>query len=73
MGFSKSVGRKFGEHPNPTTEMGLKMGGELTYQPKWDPIGVDPQSCESLSKPGTKMVNPEPCKELERRPQPNRF
>ena len=24
---------------------------------------------ESQSKPGTKMVNPEPCKELERRPQ----
>ena len=28
---------------------------------KWTP--------ESQSKPGTKMVNPEPCKELERRPQ----
>ena len=26
-------------------------------------------SHESQSKPGTKMVNPEPCKELERRPQ----
>ena len=26
-------------------------------------------SSESPSKPGTKMVNPEPCKELERRPQ----
>ena len=25
---------------------------------------------ESQSKPGTKMVNPEPCKEMKRRPQP---
>ena len=31
------------ERPNPTTKMGSKMGGEFTYQPKWDPIGVDPQ------------------------------
>ena len=25
------------------TNIGSKMGGEFTYQPKWDPIGVDPQ------------------------------
>ena len=28
------------EHPNPTTKMGSKMGGEFTYQPKWDPKTV---------------------------------
>ena len=27
--------------PGPT-----KMGGEFTYQPKWDPIGFDPQPSE---------------------------
>ena len=27
------------EHPNPTT-VGSKMGGEFTYQPKWDPKTV---------------------------------
>ena len=25
------------EHPNPTTKIGSKMGGEFTYQPKRDP------------------------------------
>ena len=33
---------------------------------------MEPQrakTCESQSKPGTKMVDPEPCKELRRRPQ----
>ena len=25
------------------TKIGSKMGGEFTYQPKWDPIGVDPR------------------------------
>ena len=25
---------------NPTTKMGSKMGGEFTYQPKWDPKTV---------------------------------
>ena len=30
-----------GEHPK-TTQKGPKMGGELTYQPKWDPIGFEP-------------------------------
>ena len=25
------------------TRIGSKMGGEVTYQPKWDPIGFDPQ------------------------------
>ena len=29
------------EHPNPTTEIGSKMGSEFTYQPKWDPIGTE--------------------------------
>ena len=28
------------EHPNPTTKLGSKMGGEFTYQPKWDPKTV---------------------------------
>ena len=28
---------------NPTTKIDSKMGGEFTYQPKWDPIGSDPQ------------------------------
>ena len=28
------------EHPNPTTKIGSKMGGEFTYQPKWDPKTV---------------------------------
>ena len=26
------------------TKIGSKMGGEFTYQPKWDPISGDPQS-----------------------------
>ena len=28
------------EHPNPTTKIGSKMGGEFIYQPKWDPKTV---------------------------------
>ena len=24
------------------------MGGEFTYQPKWDPIGFDPQPCDAV-------------------------
>ena len=40
---SKSKARTPSEHPNPTTKIGSKMGGEFTYQPKWDPIGFDPQ------------------------------
>ena len=28
------------EHPNPTTKIKPKMGGEFTYQPKWDPKTV---------------------------------
>ena len=28
------------KHPNPTTKIGSKMGGEFTYQPKWDPKTV---------------------------------
>ena len=32
------------ERPNPTTKKGSKMGGEFTYQPKWDPIGFDNHS-----------------------------
>ena len=28
------------EHPNPTTKIKPKMGGEFTYQPKWDPKRV---------------------------------
>ena len=41
MGFS--IAKSNREHPNPTTKIGPKMGGEFTYQPKWDPIGSDPQ------------------------------
>ena len=28
------------EHPNPTTKIGGRMGGEFTYQPKSDPKTV---------------------------------
>ena len=35
-----SKARTPGEHPNPTTEIGSNMGGEFTYQPKWDPKTV---------------------------------
>ena len=28
---------------NPTTKIGILKCGEFTYQPKWDPIGFDPQ------------------------------
>ena len=38
-----SKSRTPSEHPNPTTNIGSKMGREFTYQPKWDPIGFDPQ------------------------------
>ena len=38
-----SKARTPSEHPNPTTKTGSKMGGEFTYQPKWDTIGFDPQ------------------------------
>ena len=39
-----------GQNPNRTpvniipTKIGSKMGGEFTYQPKWDPIGFDNHS-----------------------------
>ena len=33
-------GSKSSQHPNPTTKIGSKMGGEFTYQPKWDPKTV---------------------------------
>ena len=36
--WSKS--RTPSEHPNPSTKIGSKMGGEFTYQPKWDPKTV---------------------------------
>ena len=43
-----------GEHPNPTTKIGSKMG-EFTY-PKWDPIGFDNHSrmflCKSVGAAG---------------------
>ena len=28
------------KHPNPTTKLGSKMGGEFTDQPTWDPKAV---------------------------------
>ena len=36
-----SKAKSHSEHPNPTTQMETKMGGEFAYQPKWDPIGFD--------------------------------
>ena len=36
-----SKARTRSENPIPT-KIGSKMGGEFTYQPKWDPIGFDP-------------------------------
>ena len=45
------------------------MGGEFTYQPKWDPKTVVTHGHMVRIKPGTKMVDPEPCKESRRRPQ----
>ena len=35
---------------NPTTKIGSKMGGEFTYQPKSDNMGVDPRLSAKLAK-----------------------
>ena len=40
---SKSKARTPIDYPHPTTKKGTKMGGEFTYQPKWDSLGFDPQ------------------------------
>ena len=40
MAMGQNPNRAPGEHPNPTTKIGSKMGGEFTYQPKWDPKTV---------------------------------
>ena len=46
------------------TKIGSKMGGELTYQPKWDPIGFDPQphvflpQCPSFRLPDRFQILP---------------
>ena len=33
------------------TKIGSKMGGEFTYRPTWDPIGVDPRPKEGGAQP----------------------
>ena len=43
MAMGQNSGYPPSEHPNPTTKIGSRMGGEFTYQPKWDLIGVDGQ------------------------------
>ena len=35
------------------TKIGSKIGGEFTYQPKWDPIGFDPQPYFLANQPTT--------------------
>ena len=40
MAMGQKPNRSPGEHPNPTTKIGSTMGGEFTYQPKWDPKTV---------------------------------
>ena len=48
------------EHPNPTTKIKPQLGGEFTYQPKWDPIGVDPQPVlEALKKEQHRPTDPQ--------------
>ena len=37
------------EHPNPTTKIGSKMGGEFTYpKMEWDPLGFDPRPNQDM-------------------------
>ena len=43
MAMGQKPHRTPSDHPNPTAKIGPKMGGEFTNQPKWDPIGFDPQ------------------------------
>ena len=38
MGMGQNPNRTPSEHPNPTTKLGSKMGGEFTSQPKWIPL-----------------------------------
>ena len=40
VGMGQTPNRTPSEHPNPTTQIGSKMGGEFTYPPKWDPQTV---------------------------------
>ena len=43
---SKSYREHWCTQPNPvppTTKIGSEMGGEFTYQPKWDSLGLEPQ------------------------------
>ena len=42
------------EHPNPTTKIGSKIGGEFTY-PTWDAIGFHPQP--SVMIPGVQQTH----------------
>ena len=52
--MNQNPNRTPSQHPNPTTRTGSNMGGEFTYQPKWDPIGFDPPPC--LPKLGTSKL-----------------
>ena len=38
LAMGQNPNRAPSEHPNPTTEIGSKMGGELTYPKKWTPL-----------------------------------
>ena len=44
MAMGQNPNRTPSEHPNPTTRIGSKTGGEFTHQPKWDPMGFDNRS-----------------------------
>ena len=40
LAMGQNPNRSPSEHPNPTTKIGSKLGGEFTYQAKWDPKTV---------------------------------
>ena len=40
LAMGQNPNRTPGEHPDSPTKIGSKMGGECTYQPKWDPKTV---------------------------------
>ena len=60
MAMGQNPNRTPSEHPNPTTKIGSKMGGEFTYQPRWDPIGFDPQPSWFWGLSKNKTRNPLP-------------
>ena len=41
--YPQKIGSKMGGEFTYPKKIGSKMGGEFIYQPKWDPIGFDPQ------------------------------